>query len=393
MQAEATALPEPALPEPALPEPAGVAWRDRLAGWRDGMVASARFRRWAAAFPLTRPIARRRTRALFDLCAGFVYSQTLLACVQLRLFDILAERPATAAALAPRLGLTPDAAERLLAAATALRLLARRGGGRYGLGPLGAAMVGNAAIGRMVLHHPMLYADLQDPVALLRSPRGGTALAGYWPYAGSAQPQSLADGQVADYTALMAASQPLVSGEVLDAYRVGRHRHLMDVGGGDGSFLVAAAERWAGLRLTLFDLPAVADRARSRFANAGLQARADAVGGDFRVQTLPPGADLITLVRVIHDHDDAAALALLRAVRAALPPAGALLLAEPMADTPGAEAAGDAYFGFYLLAMGQGRPRTAAVLTAMLHEAGFGSVRLLPTSTPLLVRVLLARVN
>ncbi len=59
---------------------------------------------WAAAFPLTRPIARRRTRALFDLCAGFVYSQILLACVQLQLFDILAERPATAAALAPAWG-------------------------------------------------------------------------------------------------------------------------------------------------------------------------------------------------------------------------------------------------------------------------------------------------
>ena len=42
-------------------------------------------------FPLTRPIARRRARELFDLCAGFVYSQVLLACVRLRLFEILAE--------------------------------------------------------------------------------------------------------------------------------------------------------------------------------------------------------------------------------------------------------------------------------------------------------------
>ena len=62
---------------------------------------------------------------------------------------------------------------------------------------------------------------------------------------------------------------------------------------------------------------------------------------------------------MLHDHDDAAALALLRAARAALPPDGTLLLAEPMAGTPGAEPMGDAYFGFYLLAMGSGRPRTA----------------------------------
>ena len=121
----------------ALSLPAATPLRDRLLAWRDRTVASPRFRRWAAAFPLTRPIARHRTRALFDLCAGFVYSQILLACVQVRLFDILAERPATAAALAPRLGLPVEAAERLLAAATALRLVARRGGGRYWPGSAG----------------------------------------------------------------------------------------------------------------------------------------------------------------------------------------------------------------------------------------------------------------
>jgi demethylspheroidene O-methyltransferase len=367
--------------------------RDRLLAWRDRTVASPRFRRWATAFPLTRPIARHRTRALFDLCAGFVYSQILLACVQLRLFDILAERPATAAALAPRLGLPVEAAERLLAAATALRLVARRGGGRYGLGPLGAAMVANPAITGMVMHHPMLYADLQDPVALLRSGRSETALAAYWSYASAGQAETLADAQVADYTALMAASQPLVSGEVLDAYRIGRHHRLMDVGGGDGSFLIAAGERAPKLKLTLFDLPPVAERARLRFDAAGLSARVEAVGGDFRNQALPRGADLISLVRIVHDHDDEDALALLRAVRAALPAGGALLLAEPMADTPGAQAAGDAYFGFYLLAMGQGRPRTVPRLTDMLLQAGFDQVRLLPTRTPLLTRVLLACVN
>ena len=79
---------------------AGLPWRERLFALRDRMVASPRFRQWATAFPLTRPIARRRTRALFDLCAGFVYSQILLACVQLELFEILAERPASIASLA-----------------------------------------------------------------------------------------------------------------------------------------------------------------------------------------------------------------------------------------------------------------------------------------------------
>ena len=80
----------------------------------------------------------------------------------------------------------------------------------------------------------------------------------------------------------------------------------------------------------------------------------------------------------------------LRAGRAALPAGGPLLRAEPMAGTPGAEAMGDAYFGFYLLAMGRGRPRSRAELTAMLAAAGFESVRQLATRLPLQTQLLVA---
>ena len=361
--------------------------RDRAAAWRDRLVASPRFRAWAAAFPLTRPLARHRTRALFDLCAGFVYSQVLQACVQLRLFDILAEGPQTATALAQRLSLPLAGAERLLLAAVSLRLVRQRRG-RFALGPLGAAIVGNAAIAQMVLHHHMLYADLGDPVALLRGDTAGTALGQYWSYSGADQPAALPPEHVAAYTALMAASQPLVAHEVLAAYPLRRHRCLLDVGGGDGSFLQAALNATPGLQGMLFDLPAVAEQAQARFAAAGLAGRATTAGGDFIRDPLPSGADIVSLVRVIHDHDDPAALAILQAVHRALAPGGTLLLAEPMSGTAGAEPIGDAYFGFYLLAMGRGRARTPAALGAMLAQAGFARVRAAPTHTPLLVSVL-----
>jgi demethylspheroidene O-methyltransferase len=61
-----------------------------------------------------------------------------------------------------------------------------------------------------------------------------------------------------------------------------------------------------------------------------------------------------------------------------------------MSGTPGAERIGDAYFGFYFLAMGQGRSRTAAELEALLTQAGFGGFQRIPTHVPMLVRVLKA---
>ena len=368
-------------------------WVDRWLSWRDRLLASPVFQRRAAAFALTRPVARRHARELFDLVAGFVYSQVLLACVQLRVFELLAEGPQTLERLAGRLALPLDAARRLLDAAVSLRLLEHRSEGRYGLGELGAPMVGNVAVAAMVQHHAALYADLADPVALLRATkaeRSHNALARYWAYddAGAALGAS---ERVSTYSALMAASQPLVADEILDAYSLHRHRCLLDVGGGDGRFLVAAALRTPALQLMLVDLPLVAEQARARFRACGVAQQASAHGVNFLTEPLPRGADIASLVRVLHDHDDDSAMAILRAVHVALPVGGTLLLAEPMAGTPGAEAMGDAYFGFYLLAMGRGRPRSATELRAMLKEAGFEAVRAAPTRLPMQTQLLVAR--
>jgi demethylspheroidene O-methyltransferase len=376
----------------AMGVPAPGFW-ERLRGLQARLVAQPRFRRWAIRFPFTRPVARRNARRLFDLCAGFVYSQVLLACVRLDLFALLhAEGATDLGALARRLDLPEDAAHRLLTAAVSLGLLTRQADGRFALDALGAAMVGDQGLAGLVEHHAALYADLRDPVALLRGERSGAGgLQGIWPYSRAEDPAALGDADVAHYSALMAHSQTMIAEDVLDAVPLSRHRCLMDVGGGEGVFLATAGLRAPHLQLMLFDLPAVAARAQQRLAAKGLGDRARAVGGNVFRDELPKGADLISLVRVLHDHDDDAALSILRAVRRALPPDGTLLLAEPMAGTAGAEAMGGAYFGFYLLAMGQGRPRSAAETAGLLQRAGFLPPRLLRTRMPLLARALTAR--
>lgn len=365
--------------------------RDRLAAWRNRLVASPAFQRFAAGFPLTRPIATRQSQALFDLCAGFVYAQILAACVELRLFEMLETEPLDLPAIASRSGLPEPAAERLLKGAVALGLLETRKSGRYGLAMLGAAMRGNPGIASMIAHHRLLYADLADPVALLRGDARPTGLSRFWGYAASPDPAGAETGNVAAYGALMAESQHFVADDIVTAYDFRRHRAVLDVGGGEGAFLIAVARRAPAIALTVFDLPAVAERARARFAEAGLSARSRAIGGDMHRDTLPAGADLVTLVRVLHDHDDDAVRALLSRLRQAMAPGATLLIAEPMAGLPGAGRMADAYFGFYLLAMGSGRARTPAELAGMLRKAGFTGIETLPTRRPLLTAAIVAR--
>jgi demethylspheroidene O-methyltransferase len=189
----------------------------------------------------------------------------------------------------------------------------------------------------------------------------------------------------------MAQSQPMISAEVLNVYSFAANRCLLDVGGGNGAFLSAVAQKYPKLQLRLFDLPAVAEQARERFRSEGLVSRASALGGSFLGDPLPEGADIISLIRILHDHDDDNVMTLLRAVHAALPPGGTLLIAEPLSGTRGSEAIADAYFAVYLLAMGSGRPRSFQRLQMMVTQAGFTEVTLRPAGMPMLTRVMTAR--
>lgn len=354
--------------------------RERWLSWRNRLLADPRFQRFARRTPVMRSVASHHARRLFDIVAGFTYSQTLAALIDSRTLEFLSEGPATSGSLGERIGLAPDATRTLLCAGAALGLLERSPSDRWTLGPLGVAALATPGVAAMIEHHRALYADLADPLALLRSPEGGS-LARYWHYARASGQGGAAE--VASYSALMTASQPMVADQLLDAYRFARHARVLDVGGGEGLFAERLATRYPQLTVGVFDLPAVVRRAAGR--------PAESHGGDFLTDDLPRGYDCVTLIRILHDHDDAPALALLRNIRAALVPGDTLVIAEPLANTPGARAMGHGYFGWYLKAMGSGRPRTSGEIAAMLRAAGFDGIRRRRTTLPIVASVMIAR--
>ncbi|MDO8906716.1 methyltransferase [Hydrogenophaga sp.] len=379
--------------KPLLPLESSASWRDRLATRIDRWMTSPALYQWVLTNPLTRWMVRRRSKQLFEVMAGFVHSQVLLACVRLRLLELVLAQPRTLVELSSLTQLPAAGLQRLLDSAVSMRLLALRGGDRYGLGSLGAPVVAHPGIRDMVEHNATLYEDLRDPLALLRDPDQARMHA-YWPYtdhqAGAPQPKA-PEAQFARYSALMATSQRFVIDELLAAYPFSEHRCVLDVGGGMGGWVTALARHQPGLQLQLFDLPPVADLAREQIRRQGLAARITAFGGSFTEDPLPTGADLVTLVRVAHDHDDATVLALLRAIQTALPMGGTLLLAEPMAQGDGQASSTDPYFHFYLMAMGSGRLRTPQALGALMTRAGFNHIELAPNPMPLHAQLLVGR--
>jgi demethylspheroidene O-methyltransferase len=299
----------------------------------------------------------------------------------------------TAEEIGARARLDPDPAERLLRAAASLKLVVRNRNGSYRLGELGAAMRGAQGVREIVRHNQVFYRDLSDPVALLRGEQTETELSKYWPYAeGDEAVSGLDAASTSPYTALMAASQPFIADDVIAAYDFSKHRALLDLGGGDGTFVRAVGRAYADLKIGVFDLPSVAEEATRKFAAEGFEGRAEAHGGDFHRDTLPAGFDAISLVRILLDHDDATAERILTAAKAALPPGGTVIVAELMSEAPGAETISDAYFGLYLFAMGRGRPRSAERISALMQSAGLVETRAISTRRALMTQLVVGRV-
>ena len=180
----------------------------------------------------------------------------------------------------------------------------------------------------------------------------------------------------------MAATQPMVAQQIIDAYDFRVHRRMLDIGGGTGAFVRAVAATAPNLEFGIFDLPEVLAGANP--ATATLHP------GSFKDAAIPIGYDLITLTRILHDHDDDVAQTLLEKIRAALPEGGRLLIIEPMAGADSAERMGNAYFGLYLWAMGSGRPRSASEIRSMLQKAGFSDVKTVPTALPIITGAIAA---
>jgi demethylspheroidene O-methyltransferase len=340
-----------------------------LQKFRNRLLADPKFLNFAQRFPLTRPIARARSRDLFDLLAGFSYSQVLFACVKLRVLEHVGQTAIAPDSLAKAVGLEAAKCAVLVNAAVALHIL-NRDKNMIVLGPHGAALLGQPWIMRFIEHHAYFYRDLADPVAMLRGSVAPDGLRSYWTYGHS-------DSDKSAYSELMAASQAAVSQQILGAYNFSVCKNMLDIGGGTGAFLRAVGQNYPYINLHLFDLPGVVQLAEPA-PNLTLH------GGDFRLDRLPTEMDLISLIRVLHDHDDDVVLGLLRKVRDACTPATVLMIAEPFAGSKANARVTDAYFNIYFAAMGQGRTRRPDEIAALAARAGFGHPKVWPTTLPLI---------
>jgi hypothetical protein len=143
---------------------------------------------------------------------------------------------------------------------------------------------------------------------------------------------------------------------------------VVDVGGGNGSLLQALLARHPHMRGIVFDLPETV-RDESAFGD-----RCTFVAGSF-FDAVPDG-DVYLLSTILHDWDDASAVAILRTIRAAGDDKRLVLLESVI--EPGNEPDGAKWLDLLMLVISGGRERDETQWRALLEQGGFEPERILP---------------
>jgi demethylspheroidene O-methyltransferase len=374
---------------------------------RNRVFGSDTFHYWAARLPLFRQVTQRKAAQQMDMITGFVYSQILFVFVQTGLLEYVRQTPRQQQEILDFLDMPRDAALRIIRAGAALQVLESPEQELWLLGEMGATLAANPGAMAMIKHHQLLYRDLTNPVDIFTNARGkGNTLSAFWHYAAPSESDNNSkddvpndskdanasgdDAKGGPYSELMAATQPMIWDQIIKGYPFGKHDKMLDIGGGSGAFVEAIGSHYPKLQLGIFDLPEVIPHSRKKLANSPLNARISLHPGSFKTDTLPKDYDLITLIRILHDHDDDVAQTILSKAFDALPKGGKLLIVEPMAETANAPRMGDAYFGLYLWAMGTGRPRPSKEYHQRLENAGFSKVHDLFTPLPIIAKAIVA---
>lgn len=307
------------------------------------------------------------TRSLWAM-ADLITPMALRVTATLRLADRIAAGRRTAAELAVAANADADALDRLLRHLVTAGVFSRDAEGRYAVTELGETLrdghpsglrwrldiegaVGRADLAFVQLLHTMRSGEPSFPVQFGRS---------FWDDL-AADP-----ARAAAFDAEMGADAVAWARDVVPAYDWGGLGHVVDVGGGNGTLLIALLRAYPALRGTLLDLPGATDAARQAFAAAGLAERAEAVSGSF-FEPLPQGAGGYLLMAILHDWPDAGAGAILRRCAEAAGADGRVFVIERVGadgESPGTE------MDLRMLAYFGGRERGVAQIAALAEAAG-----------------------
>ncbi|MDX2086424.1 MAG: methyltransferase [Kofleriaceae bacterium] len=306
------------------------------------------------------------------------HAPTLAIADELGFFRALDVAPASAAELAARLGIELRATEAMAGVMSTLGFVVLADG-RFVLTDVARTYLLPSSIYywggmlRRIRENPLDCRKLIDSLRR-NSASKDASLSVMW-----SRPQPPPE-QLAAFTHAMHAHSFALAMRAMPAFAFDGVHRLLDVGGGSGSYAIAALSQTPQLRASLLDLPPVCDVALGYAEQHGVRARLELVGADMFQTAFPTGHDRILFSDIFHDWDDDDCKLLSRRAFEALPPGGKLWLHEMLLDDTKAGPATAAAYSMIMVFVTAGKQRTARELVEIAMSAGFTAPRITMTA-------------
>lgn len=297
---------------------------------------------------------------------AFQRSRVLLTAYELELFTVLGDESKSSVVVAKALGTGEWATDRLMNALCAMGLLEKKKG-LFSNSPLASRF--------LVKNKPDFMAGLMHSVhlwdtwsTLTQAVRHGKSVVGR--HANERGEEWLAAFIAAMHQRACQQASGMIA--LLDLSSVSC---VLDVGGGSGAYSMAFVRAKEGIRATVFDLPNVIPLARDYIEKEGLSDKVETVVGDYKIDKLGSGFDLVFLSAIIHSNSFEENQKLIRKASEALNPDGQMVVQDFVMDEDRTTPAFGALFALNMLvATESGDTYTESEIRMWMEEAGLSNI-------------------
>jgi hypothetical protein len=311
---------------------------------------------------------------LLELSGGYWKTCALHTAVKLDVFEIIGDGRRTATDVSHDLEASERGISALLNALCAMHLL-RKTGQHYANLEIGRTLLSSASdayIGHMILHHHHLmapWAHLHEAVRTGEPIRGRSMVS--------------PEDWRASFLMGMYTMASLQAPHLVQEIDLQGHRHLLDLGGGPGTYAIHFCRFNPELTATVYDLASSRPFAERTIERFEMQDRVAFQDGDYLEQTLTGRYDVAWLSHILHGEGPDDCRNILRKTAAVLDPGGMVLVHEFILDDTMDGPLFPALFALNMLqGTSSGRAYAESQLKEMLHQAGFTDLQRLAYRGP-----------
>ncbi len=305
---------------------------------------------------------------LFNLSNGYMASRIFLTALELGVFDQLGTRQLTFSQLANQIKTDERATEILLNALTGMKLLEKRGNLFNNVKEFAGFLISSNTCykGGLFNHNANLWDAWSNLTDIVKSGR---------PYNGE-----WTDDKKHDLASAMKQYSKGKAGMIANLFNGSDVNRVLDLGGGPGSYAIAFAKSNANLNSVVFDRDDQAYKiAKDDIEREGLQERIELRRGDFLVDDIGSGYDLVILSSIVCLFGDDTNSLLFRKIKESLNDGGRIVVSDLMLDESKTKPVSAAVFAVNMLVNTQsGRSYTSIEVKELLRSLGFKDIHRLP---------------